>query len=132
MKQNALFWFDSAENHFSCAERNFEAGDYLQTSIACHHAMENLIKAIYYERNNREAPYKHNLVSLVQDTLGEAWQSLLNPEQVSFYSKLSAVYPAMKYPDYRNLSNERVSKKLAEYYILNMRGEFEWWKEFLK
>ena len=118
------YWLDIASYDFKTARQMQKAGRYLYTIFMCQQSIEKLLKAIYLQKFQKEAPPSHNLVyleKLVNAGITEKQQNLL--------AELTTFYIEGRYPTYKIKLSSLVNKGKAAKILAWSEEVFLWLKK---
>ena len=126
-KEKYLKWLEIAENDMDTADFMFKNGRYSYVTFMCEQAVEKLVKGIYVYIYDKEAPYTHNINSIIVkiDTIAD------NPtykNYISFINQLFLYYTATRYDAYKEKISKDIDEKTSEEIINKTKEVFEWLK----
>ena len=128
LKHIEKHWLTSSIDDFDTAKILFEKEKYVQSMFFLHLSLEKMLKALYVNKNNGEAPFGHNLVkiaSLIENLeLGE-YEKILLADVTSF--NISS-----RYDDYKRNFFEICNADFANGYITNTEKLILWLKSLMK
>ena len=114
------YWLDTAEDDWNTALGLFDGGRYMASLFYIHIALEKYLKGLIV-KNNREAPFDHNLLSLVNLARID-----LNNDQLSQLTEINTFNIRTRYDDYKRTFYKKATKEYTEEYI-NYTKEFRLW-----
>jgi HEPN domain-containing protein len=129
LKQKTINWLNIAQDDLEVAGQLFSSQKYLYCLFFCQQALEKIIKAVYYEKNDETPPRKHNLTSLAEDAgvLDE-----LDNINSDLLDTLSQYYIESRYSEDRNSMARKCTKSFT-HDILKQTGDvFKWLKSQLR
>lgn len=118
---------DIAEYDLETAVAMQETGRYLYTVFMCQQALEKLLKAIYLQQNNEEAPRTHNLLHLCKLLSLSEQQDYLHT-----MGEINAYYIKGRYPSYKQKMSRMLNSKISATYLSKTKEIFQWLKIQLK
>lgn len=98
MKPKTQNWLDLADGDIRVAGYLFDKKEYLHYLFFCQQAIEKALKAVYYEKNSKTPPRKHNLMSLAE---AAAVLSELDEPRKDLFATLSQYYIESRYTEDR-------------------------------
>ncbi|MDI6731259.1 MAG: HEPN domain-containing protein [Candidatus Margulisbacteria bacterium] len=110
MKEKVGFWVENAEYDLQTAEAMNNSSRYAYTAFMCQQSIEKILKGIYLQDNNKEAPRSHNLSYLI-GLLNYSFQE----NTIALLAELSTYYLEGRYPTYKEKMAQLINKdKSAE------------------
>ena len=120
LKEKVNYWVEYAKYDLKSAEVMNDSARYLYTVFMCQQAIEKILKALYLQTNEQEAPKTHNLEHLANiiDHLG------LSESDVDLLEDLTAFYINGRYPSYKKNLAEQLDKESASSLLVRAKELF--------
>jgi HEPN domain-containing protein len=119
------YWLELAQYDIGTAEAMFRSGIWLYVVFMCQQAIEKLVKGLYGLYLQNDAPYVHNIRSLLaafEDRLPEK----IGSERNKLFVELTAHYISGRYPDYKEKLNDKLNKSVAKDFLEKSKEAFTW------
>jgi len=117
-KELISYWLMCAEADLKVAEHLFEKGDYHYCLFFGHLVLEKILKAIFVQNLEANAPYKHSLPLLAQKS-----GIKLNEQQEAFLEEVTDFNIEARYPDIKLSFHKKCTEEFT-------RRNFDRIKEF--
>ncbi len=121
-------WIKIAEEDINSAEWSFKGDQFLWAVFMCQQCIEKAIKAIYTKKNKKDAPRKHDLLSLAQSA--DIFY-LCSDEIIDLFTYLNLYYIETRYSEKRQALKEKCGKENTLKIINQTKEVFEWLKNML-
>lgn len=118
------YWRTSAAENWRVANSLFKSKHYSACLFYCHLTLEKLLKGLVVEHTKKEAPYIHNLDSLVLQSKIE-----FTPEQMDYLKIISTFNVAGRYDDIKLSFHKKCTKVYAQKYLAVSKDLYLWLNE---
>ncbi|MCL2008313.1 MAG: HEPN domain-containing protein [Treponema sp.] len=117
-------WLKIAQYDLETAEAMFVSGRWIYVVFMCQQAIEKLCKGLYLHFIDDDVPKIHDINSLISKYMDKI--PVINDDKQRLFAKLSAFYLKNRYPDYKELLNESLSKEEAQLILEKTKEAFTW------
>lgn len=128
IKEIENYWVESSADDLDTSDVLFQKKKYVQSLFFLHLSVEKLLKALYVNKNNTEAPFGHNLQNLAQKIPGIP----SNKEKFETLAKITTFNIAARYDDYKRSFYKICTKEFTENYLKIGKEIIRWLKSHLK
>lgn len=123
------YWIEIAAYDIATAKALLEMKRFLYVGFMCHQAIEKILKAIYTQRFQGDAPpYTHDLISLAVKT---DLYRFLTENQKSVLDVLEPLNIESRYPRVKAALNSSLTLERCQTIIQQTEGLFQWIKQQL-
>ena len=127
-EEHIKYWLESAQHDLESAESIFDSGRYDWCLFIGHLALEKILKAVFVDRNDTNAPPKvHNLVRLAELSRIE-----LGENQKFYLDQITDFNIQIRYPDYKLEFYKRCNKEYTKEYFTKIKEFYAWFSSLLK
>jgi len=120
------YWIVESEYDLKVAWDTFNAGNYSYALFFGHLVIEKILKAIYVDRNKKQAPFIHDLLRLAE-TLGIS----LDQNQRDEFFEITAFNLESRYPDEKRSFRKRCTKDYVKKWLIKIEEVHKWLKSML-
>ena len=121
------YWYETSEEDFDVATVLFDKEKYTHAMFFLHIAVEKMLKALYVNRNKKDAPYSHNLQNLATKITNIEF----NEEIITLLTELTTFNISTRYNDYKRSFEKVCDKKFAEKYFEKAKDLLKWLKSLI-
>ncbi|MDA2921636.1 HEPN domain-containing protein [Patescibacteria group bacterium AH-259-L07] len=126
IKKFVDYWQDNAKKDWQVAQSLLDLKHYNYSLFFCHLTLERLIKALVVSRTGNQAPFTHDLYSLILKTGIEVSAERKKYLEIITTFNMRARYDTLRYAFYK-----KVTKKYAEEYLKITHDLILWLKKEL-
>lgn len=128
LKEVEQYWIETANDASDSAFKLFEQGKYVHSLFFLHLALEKMLKGLYVNRNQEEAPFGHSLqvlISKINDVEPDE-------EDLRFLVEVTTFNIATRYNDYKKSFYKTCTKDFALHYLNKGKEIMLWLKSLLR
>lgn len=126
--ENIAYWVSIAEYDLETAHAMLRTKRYLYVGFMCHQAVEKMLKADFWAKNETMPPYVHHLKRLAE---GSGILSKLSEEQLDLIEELIPMNIEGRYPSYKDDLFKSLSESRCKSIILRTEALCSWIKKQL-
>lgn len=113
LKEIENYWLNSSDDSLDTAKKLIRNKKYVHAMFFLHLTIEKMLKCLYVNRENAEAPIGHNLLNLASKIKGIDF----NKSQLEELAQITTFNIAARYDDYKNNFYKICDEKFAKNYI---------------
>ena len=122
------YWLVSSDDEMETSIVLFKNKKYSQSMFFLHLAVEKMLKALFVNKNNCEAPFGHNLQTLAQKIPGIPFEK----EHFETFAKITTFNIAGRYDDYKRNFYKICTGDFAADYLRIGQELIRWLKSQMK
>ncbi len=126
-KELISYWLECSASDLKVAEHLFEKGDYHYCLFLGHLVLEKILKALYVQNQDSNAPYRHSLPLLAQKA-----GIKLDEYQEAFLEEVTDFNIEARYPDIKLSFFKRCTKEFTQEYFSRIKEFYQWLKAEIK
>ena len=130
-EEKYLKWLKVAQEDLMTAEFMLNNGRYSYVAFMCQQAIEKLAKGIFVYTFGKEAPFTHNINTVLKDI-----KSIVNDEQYkdfkSVFNQLTSYYIVGRYEVYKEQVAQSLEQSSCENLLSKTKEAFEWLQSLKK
>ncbi len=124
LKEIEKYWLTSSNDALDTSRQLFNNKKYNHSMFFLHLSIEKMIKALYVNRNKKEAPFGHNLQILISKI-----QELNTPKTtLKILTMITTFNISARYDDYKSNFYKICTKNFAQKYLNKSEKIIKWLK----
>ena len=128
IKDIEIFWIEESNKAFHTTKVLFKKKKYTESMFYLHLAVEKIIKGLFVNQMEIEAPFGHNLQNIALKI-----ESVHIPDKIiDLLSEITVFNISTRYDDYKRSFYLICDKKYAKKYILKAEELIKWLKSQFK
>ena len=128
LKEIEEYWIETAKDALDTSFKLYEQGKYVHSLFFLHLALEKMLKGLYVNRNQEEAPFGHSLQILISKIKD------IKPsnEHLKFLVEVTTFNIATRYNDYKKSFYKTCNKDFALKYLNEGKEAISWLESLLR
>lgn len=120
------YWIKSSEEDLKTAENLFKSKRYSHCLFFCHLFVEKTLKALVTKKENKPAPYGHNLLRFA-----ELSHLKFSESQLDLLAEITTFNIEARYNDYKFQFYKKATKEYTQKYFKRTKEIYLWIKKQL-
>lgn len=128
IKEIEKYWIESSEDAFDTAKTLLENNKFVYSMFFLHLSIEKMLKALFANHNQTEAPFGHNL----QKIASKIKSIDFGKNRMELFAQITTFNIAGRYDDYKNNFRAICNLEFATNYLNKGKELLEWLKSQIK
>ena len=128
LKKIEEYWIESSQDAFDTAKTLFENNKFVYSMFFLHLSIEKMLKALFVNQNQDEAPFGHNL----QNIASKIKNINFDKNTMELFAQITTFNIAGRYDDYKKNFYNICNLEFATNYLNKGKELLEWLKFQIK